>query len=190
VHVAGLAADHGFVNLDFACQLAAVLPLLRESDPMEHKPRGLLSDIQSPRNLTRTDSVLAIQNHPHCRKPSIKAKGRVLEYGADLNGELPLGMPGAALPPQLILEEANILAATDRANNTILPFSPTSDEVIDTGLLVREVQDRFLKGFGFVDGFHVSSLTQNSGLRKYIIALVRDKWGCLTSTMRHKCFPQ
>ena len=40
------AADESFVDLNFAGKLAAVLALLGESDPVEHKPCGLLSNAQ------------------------------------------------------------------------------------------------------------------------------------------------
>src|ERR1039457_6281591 len=55
VHVPGLAAAVGFVNLDFAAQFAAVVFVLhREANPVEHEPRGLLSDPKRPMQFPRT----------------------------------------------------------------------------------------------------------------------------------------
>src|SRR5207245_6388083 len=103
MHVAGLAADEGFIYFDFTGQLAALLALLCESDSVEHKPRGFLSDIKCPRHFTTTNTVLAIQNQPHCRKPLIQTERRLLEDSPDLHRELPFRMPIAALPAELIL---------------------------------------------------------------------------------------
>src|ERR1035438_8448613 len=58
VHVPRLAADVGFVNLDFAAQFATVVFVLhREANPVEHEPRGLLSDPKRPMQFPRTDAV-------------------------------------------------------------------------------------------------------------------------------------
>jgi len=170
MHIAGLAADEGFVDLNLAAQLTAPLALLSKSDPVKHKPRGLLGDAQGAGDLARANAVLAIQDEPHCGKPLIKAERRVFKDSPDLDGELPFSVMHAALPAQLILEEANILATAGRASDAVLPFRPTSHKVVKAVDLIGEVNDGFLKGLRFVGGFHVSSLTENRGLVNYIIA--------------------
>ena len=62
-------------------------------------------------------------------------------------------MTGAALPAELILEEANFLAPAGRAYNAVFPFRATGYEVVQAVLLIREIQDRFLQALRFFDGF-------------------------------------
>lgn len=171
VHVAGFAADEGFVYFDFAGDFAACLALLCKSDPMQKEPCGLLGDAKRPRNFTTADAILAVQNHPGCRKPFIQADGGVLHDGSNFDRELPLGVPVATLPAQLIFKEANLEASTLRAYRSILPFGAALHEVRQAVLGIREIYDSFLKGLGFVTGFHTSSLPQKRVLVKYICAL-------------------
>ena len=47
VHVASLAADEGFVNFDFAAQLAAEGFILQgQTNAMQHEPSGFLGNIE------------------------------------------------------------------------------------------------------------------------------------------------
>jgi hypothetical protein len=171
VHVARLTADEGLIDFHFTRQLAAVLALLRESNPVQHEPSGFLSDTKRPRNFATADAVLAIQDEPHCREPLVQAKRGVFENGPNLNRELPPGMPLTALPPQLVLEETDPRTTTPRANNAIFPFWTTGYQVLQTGHLVLEVKDCFFKGLrSLIGGFHTSILHQTAVLRKYIIA--------------------
>lgn len=170
VHIPSFAADEGFVDLDFMAQFAALLPLLGKPDAVQHEPRGFLGDSEGAVDLATAYSVLSVLEHPHSRKPFIETNRGVLHDGSDLRGKLPLGMATAALPAQLILEEANILAATGRADYAILPFRTTGNKIVQAILSVRETLDCFLKGLGFVGGFHTSSLPQDRGLVNYIIA--------------------
>ena len=130
-----------------------------------------LSNTQRPRDFATTDSILGVLKHPHCGKPLIQTDRGVFHDGSDLNGELPPGVVNAALPPKLVFQEAGDLRPTGRANNPVLPFGPTGNKIVQAVLSIREMQDGFLEGLGFVEGFHTSSLTQNLGLVKYIIAL-------------------
>ena len=111
-------------------QLSALLALLSESDPVKHKPRGLLSNTQRPANFATANAVFAIQDQPHCWKPLIQAKRGIFKDGTDLHGELPLGMPRAALPAQLILKEAYLGATADRADNAVFPLRAARDKVV------------------------------------------------------------
>jgi hypothetical protein len=175
MHIARFAADHTLVNFNFAGKLPSVVSLVGEPHTVQHKPRGLLSNSQVAANFIAGDSILAICNQPHAGKPFIQAKGRVFKDRSDLDGELTLWMADAALPPQLILEEANLGATADRADYTVSPFGTASDEVVKTVLLVREVNDSFLQCLGVVSGFHNLSLPQKRVLRKYVIAPLGNK---------------
>ena len=46
MHVASLAADESFVNFDVTAELAEVFILHSQTNPMQHEPRGFLSDVQ------------------------------------------------------------------------------------------------------------------------------------------------
>jgi hypothetical protein len=80
-------------------------------------------------------------------------------------------MPSAALPPQLILEEADLGTAAPWADNAVLPLGTAGHEVVKAILWTREVKDCFLEGLGFVEGFHILSIPQIAGLVNYIITL-------------------
>jgi hypothetical protein len=173
VHVSRLTADESLVDFNtvtVSAELATLLALLSESDPMEHEPSGFLSDAECPRDLTGANSVFAIENEPHCREPPVQTEWGVLEDGADLNGELPFRMARTALPAQLVFEKADCLGTAGWTYDAVFPFRPTCHEIIQAVLLIREIQDRFLQAFRLSDGFHTSSVRQNPGLVKYIFA--------------------
>lgn len=170
MHVASFTADESFVHFHCARQLTAVLALLCQSDSVKHEPRGLLSDAQGAGDLARTDTVLAIEDEPHSRKPLVQTEWRIFEDGSNLDGELALGVSGATLPAKLILEEAYFVATAGRTDNAVLPLGPTRYEIVQTVLRFGKENDCFAESLGFVDGFHVPILPRKRGLRKYIIA--------------------
>jgi len=137
---------------------------------VKQKPRGFLGDTKRACDFATADSVLGVLEHPNCRKPLFETDGRVLHDGSDLDGKLPPWMASAALPTQLIFEEAYAGTPATRADHTFLPFGTAGHEVVKTVLLIREVNDGFLEGLGFVSGLHTTILTQNCVLLKYIIA--------------------
>lgn len=158
VHIASLLANERFIHFDTiatTAKLAAMLSLLGQSDPVKHKPSGLLGDSQGSVNLTTRDAVFGVQDEPHCREPLIQTNWGVFENGSYFNGELAFRVPDAALPAQLIIEEANSGTTADGAYNAVGPLGTTSNEVVKTVLLVREVNDGFLQCLGVVGGFHV-----------------------------------
>lgn len=168
VHIPRLAADERFIHFYFTGQFAALLALLCESDPVKHEPCGLLGHAERSCDLATADTVLAIQDEPHCGKPLFQTERGILENGSNLHGELPLGVTGAALPAELLFEEADFGATTDWANNTDFPPGAAGNEVAQAVLLIREVDNCFLKSLGIVSGFHSSSLPQSRVLVKYI----------------------
>jgi hypothetical protein len=137
---------------------------------MHQEPRSFLSDAKRPRHFTTTDPVLRILEHPNSRKPLVETDGRIFHDGSDFHGKLPSRVTNAALPAQLIFEEADASATAAGADNTFLPFGTAGHEVVKAILLIREVNDGFLEGLGFVSGFHTTIIAQNRVLRKYIIA--------------------
>ena len=145
------------------------------ADPVEHEPRGFLSDTKRPRDFATTDAVLAIENHPSCGEPLLKADGGIFHDGSDLDGELPLRMAVAALPAQLIFQETDPITTASRTGYAVRPLRPTEHKIFQAVLRNREVQDCFLKGLWFVEGFHTSSLPQLRVLVKDIIARRRTE---------------
>jgi hypothetical protein len=174
VHIAGFSTDEGFIHFDVTGEFAAVLALLGQTDAVKQEPSGFLSGTQRASDLATTDAVLAVLKHPDCREPLIKADRRVFHDGADLHGELPLGMPDAALPAELLFQKAHSNTPADRANNPVLPFGTASDKVVQAVLGIREVDDCFLEGLWFVGAFHTSIVPQNRVLGKYIFTAVTD----------------
>src|SRR5438445_13346006 len=79
-----------------------------QSQPMQHKPCGLLSDSQSTANLMTTDSVFAVGQHPHCWHPLLQGDRRILENSSQLDGELTTAF--AAFPALLSLEVVRLFS--------------------------------------------------------------------------------
>jgi len=148
VHIARLAADERFVNLNFAGELsAAVAVLQRKANPLEHEPCGFLADAGGATNLVATDAVLTIRNHPHRKQPLIERDRGVFKDGADLDGELSLRVTGLALPHAARRNKGNIGTPAGRTYNTIRP-TPRR-KVVQTVVGIGKVKDRFLEGAGF-----------------------------------------
>src|SRR5437016_3157745 len=65
VHVARLAADEGFINLDFAAETATSQFILhRQPHAVKHEPRGFLGNAHCTVDLPRTDAVLGVGEKP------------------------------------------------------------------------------------------------------------------------------
>lgn len=96
VHVAGLAADEGFIDFDLTVDLVERLGLHGEPDTVEHEPRGFLSDANRTAQFVARNTVSAIHQHPHRREPLGQTDRRVLEDGPHLDRELLLAT--TALP--------------------------------------------------------------------------------------------
>src|SRR5581483_7338110 len=90
VHLPGIAADKGLVNLNgpVAAHLLEGAAGHRLTNPMEHEPCGLLRNAKGPCEFVAADAVLAVDDHPHGGHPLIHAKRGILEDGPDLHGEL------------------------------------------------------------------------------------------------------
>ena len=101
--------------------LSKRLVLHRKAESVEHEPRGLLSDAKVSCNLVGTDSVLAVNQHPHCDKPLVQSDWRILKDSPDLDRELVFCMASLALPPVLVGEEHHVLAPTSGTLDAIRP---------------------------------------------------------------------
>jgi hypothetical protein len=91
VHESGRTSNEGFVHFDFAIgttEFYKILVVHGEANAVHHVPCGLLSDTESTGNLVRTDSVLAVRQHPHGNHPLVHAERGVLKDSSNLDGEL------------------------------------------------------------------------------------------------------
>jgi len=155
VHESRSATNKSFVYFHFAprptnFQERAVLH--RKTDSVKHEPCGLLSDAKSAAHFIRTDTVLAIGNHPDSDKPFVQTNRRILKDGSNLDGKLPMMMNSLALPFALVFEEHNIIPfASGAGNNAIRPAQ--LDHEFQAVVRVGEVNDGLLESLWL--GAHV-----------------------------------
>ena len=153
VHVARLAADVGFVYLDFAAKLAAVLRLQRKTQAREHEPRGFLGHTERTAKLVAADAVLAVGEQPQGGQPLLKAHGGILEDGAHLERELRPRMLLVALVAALLRQVGHAFRAAVRAHDRAIG-PPDRLHRLAAVLVVREETNRFKQGLGLVRGGH------------------------------------
>lgn len=139
VHIAGLAANEGFIDLDIPGQLVKRAGLHCKPDSVEHEPCGLLADLQVLGDLVAADAVLAIRDQPHGAQPFVQADSGVLEDGPDLDRELLFAVQ--AFPDQARFEEREPLGRTLRANRPVRPAQLSHE--LDTHLGIGKVLHRF-----------------------------------------------
>src|ERR1019366_5118526 len=145
VHVASLAPDEGFVNLDFASEFAtAVLILHDETDAVKHEPRRLLSNLHVLGNLVTADAVLAVSDEPSCCEPLVQRDCRIFHHSSDLDRKLALQMMTCTLPHAAGGIELHALRAASWTSDYAV--RPTADgEIVNAVIGIREVQDCFLE---------------------------------------------
>jgi hypothetical protein len=152
MHVPRFAANVSFVNFNFLTTTTHFherAGLHGESDPVKDEPCGFLCNSNSPVNLIRTNSVLAIRNHPNSTKPLVKTNRGILKNSSDLNGKLPSGVNALTLPLALILQKNNIIpTASWTSDNSTRPASFL--DVFKAGIWIRKVNDSLSKGLQFV----------------------------------------
>src|ERR1035441_6639969 len=122
VHVNGLSANPSFVNFNCSATTADLGLRLEAGDvpqsnanPMQHEPRGLLSDADGTCNFVAADAVLAVTEHPDDNKPLLQRDGRILENGSHFGTELAVLVGALALPFPLIVEEGHVVTSTSGA---------------------------------------------------------------------------
>jgi hypothetical protein len=157
VHLPRFPADESLIRFDMARKLVGRLHAERDANSMVHEPRRLLSDADSAVDLVARNTVLAVNNLPHCHEPLIQAERRIFKDRAGLGSELAKFMLLATLPTVVLLLENYAVTSATRASYTSRP--PTSHQVLSAVRRVREVYDGFLKCLGFVGGFHTSILS-------------------------------
>ena len=168
MHVAGLAADVGFVDFDIAADFPAVLRLQREPQPVEHEPCGLLSDVQRAAEFVAADAVLAVGEQPECGQPLLKRQRRVLEHGSDLQGELGAGVIAVALPDSRVRQVGHAVGPAARALDDTIGPADGEDRRVAVGV-VREVQNRVSE---CCVAAHESTIRLFSGCVKYVITQI------------------
>jgi hypothetical protein len=141
VHIAGLATDERFVNLDFTLQLGCGFVLHGFTNPMEHEPRRLLSQSEITGDLATANTIPAVGNQPHGGKPLVETDGRFIQYRSNLNGELFPARGRFALPDTAGLEEHRFLGPAVGALRSVRPT--LRREVPERVVGISEVNNRF-----------------------------------------------
>lgn len=106
---------------------------------MQHEPRSLLCDTKRTMNFPRTDTVLAVSNHPHYGKPLVQPERRILKDGPSLDAELGLWMAGLTLPQTPGRNKGHVASPASWAHNTIWP--PTGNQIGKAVVGIREIPD-------------------------------------------------
>jgi hypothetical protein len=116
-------------------------------------------------NLVRGNTILAIGKHPESTHPLIQPDGAVFHDGANLDAELPLRVLSFALPDMAARHEPHIGASASRTEH--YSIRPTLNcHVVDTGVLIAEVLNCFLKCLWLSHGFLlITTWKQNSSKR-------------------------
>src|SRR5208282_1375606 len=99
-----------------------------QSNPMQHKPCGLLSDTQRTMNLPTANAIFAVGDHPHYRQPLLQAERGILEDRPCLEAELCLRMACLALPETARRNKGNVLTSARWARDAIWP-APDNEKV-------------------------------------------------------------
>ena len=157
VHVPRFTANERFISFDCPGHLVDRAVVHRVADSMEHEPCGLLGDFKCSRDLIRTNTVLAIGEHPHCAKPLVQPDSAVLKNRADFNRVLLFAL--SALPHQARFEEGMLLAAASRAyRNAVGPFHRSN--LFNACQRVTVVPYRVKQTTMFIEfgAFHTSSI--------------------------------
>ena len=159
VHIAGLAANEGFVHFDFTTQLAAVNVLQTKTNPVKHMPRALLGNLKRPVDLPGANAVLHAGLHPNRHQPLVQGDGGIFHDGSHFDRELGQRMAGLALPHAAGSDVSNVLRPARGADHAVSPCDAMRHEVVDAIVGIVEVYNRLLEGLWFVVNFaHTSTL--------------------------------
>ncbi len=147
VHVLGLAADEGFVALDFAIHLAERTRLHCFADAVQHEPRRLLRNVQSPSQFVTADAVLVVGNRPDSDEPLIQSERTILKNGSDLEAKLLLTRGSVALDRSWSRCDflAGVVTALGADDLSARPFDLAHEVVAVSG--DREISSGFQQGF-------------------------------------------
>src|ERR1022692_710060 len=192
VHVTGLAADEGFVNLNrcsgTADLCAEEFVLHSQTNPLQHEPSRFLAHLHIACDLVGTDTVFAVGQHPRRGKPLVQRNRTILVDRPDLDRELALGMVTATLPSApLRVELAYFFRPTTGTNDLAILPAPYRN-VINTVIRIREVDNRFLKASGlrFHCVFHEQNIAKITGRVKVINAVASQPLESSARSSRQK----
>src|ERR1700677_131684 len=86
---------------------------------MQDKPSSLLRHFQVAGNFVGRNTILAVHQEPHCRRPLLQRNGRILKNGSKLYRELASAV--AALPTLLCLDPVRLFRRASRAMYAVRP---------------------------------------------------------------------
>lgn len=160
VHVTGFAADERFVYFNFragAAEFNECLFLKYPPNSLQHEPCGSLRDSKRPAKLMRTDTVLAVGQHPERDHPFIEAERRILEDGFYFDRELLLA--GIAEPKLARFDEGVFRRTATRTRNVAIGPAEFLGK-LETAVGVGEVDYRLLQRFRFWHRVHAKTISQ------------------------------
>src|SRR6185437_10982061 len=88
---------------------------------MKHEPCRFLRDVKITRNLVTADTVLAVDDKPHCSEPLVERNRGILKHRSRLHGELFPALFVHALPDAPGGEIRLLRAATVGAYRAVRP---------------------------------------------------------------------
>jgi hypothetical protein len=126
-----------------------------EPEPVHHVPSRFLADAEVAADFVAADAILAVADQPSGCQPLIQAKGRVLEDGSGLQGELRALVSAVALPQPRICQPYHVIrAAVGAFYDAIRPAQARHKGF--AVLKISEVLNRFLKGFGLFHAYIIA----------------------------------
>jgi hypothetical protein len=167
MHVAGLAADERLINFNLASELIKTLVLHCQTNPVKHKPCGLLGNTKTSMDLVGTDSILASDEHPCRTKPLLKWDRRIFKNRTSLQGKRRTLMPRVAFPYTRPGKPSQLSRTAVRAGDLAVRPAQFNHE-LSAMLKVREPQNRVSQRIG---AFHGSSMHPILWNVKYVITL-------------------
>lgn len=147
VHVLNLAADVGFIRLDFRIRTTKFSGrpkraiVQRSSQTLKHEPCRLLRNAKRAVNLHTGDSVLAIDQHPKACHPLVETDRRILKDRIDLERELLVAATTEPNAPRLD-EVIRFRTATGAMDLAIRPAQ--ANGIIKSPLRIGEVNNGLL----------------------------------------------
>lgn len=157
VHEAGTSADVGLIRFDLTGHLPEGSRLHGEPNPMEHEPRGFLSDVQVSRKLIRTDSILTVGNQPEGWEPLVQANRAVFHHGAHLDRELTPRVAFLAGPDAAAFHERHPVTMAGRTRNLTVRPAETDHEGV-CGFESSEGLDGFEEGLWAVHDSNIGPI--------------------------------
>jgi hypothetical protein len=177
VHVSRLSTDIGFVCFNSAGELSSDSFLHRETNTLQHEPRGFLRDAEATVKLVRANPVLAIRGQPHSRKPFVQSNRRILKDRCDFDRKFLAWMSVLAFPQFCVLKKRHFLGAAMWTDHATRPTQ--RDQKLQTGIGIREISDSLKKRFRC---FHERKIHPLMRSVKYIITdAARDSCYCEVS---------